>query len=193
MSMFENSVITNAGMAMLNQWAGGGTLTIDGAKAGSGTVAAASLPSQTALVNVVQEPPISKYSAGSDKMEFSVQFGPATSQYTMKQVGIYAHIDSGSSTLIAIYQDEDGVTIPAQSDIPDFVYTLHAVISIGAANTLTVTVDQSAAATMEDIAELEDSIEELDSAMGYASRFVIVQTGEPVVTNGKIWLRPLAN
>ena len=129
--MFENSVITTAGMAILNQWAGGGTLTIDGAQAGSGTVTAANLPSQTALVNVVQEPPISKYTAGSDKMEFSVQFGPANSQYTMKQVGIWGHIGSGNSTLIAIYQDETGVTIPAQNDIPDFVYMLHAVISIG--------------------------------------------------------------
>ena len=191
--MFENSVITTAGMAILNQWAGGGTLTIDGAQAGSGTVTAANLPSQTALVNVVQEPPISKYTAGSDKMEFSVQFGPANSQYTMKQVGIWGHIGSGNSTLIAIYQDETGVTIPAQNDIPDFVYTLHAVISIGAANTLTVTVDQSAAATMEDIGDLEDEIDTLDAAMGYATRFIIVQTGEPVVTNGKIWLRPLSN
>ena len=40
---------------------------------------------------------------------------------------------------------------------------------------------------------LEDEIDTLDAAMGYATRFVIVQTGEPVVTNGKIWLRPLSN
>ena len=79
--MFENSVITNAGIEMLNAWAAGGEMTIDGATAGSGTAAAASLPSQTALVNTVQQPKIASKKVHNDRLELVVELSAASAQY----------------------------------------------------------------------------------------------------------------
>ncbi len=137
--MFENCVITNAGIEMLNAWAAGGEMTIDGATAGSGTAAAASLPSQTALVNTVQQPKIASKKVHNDRLELVVE----------------------------------------------------AIICVGQTATMEVTVDQSAAATMEDVAEVQGAVDALEAEMGYANRFVIVQQATPAVVNGKMWLRPL--
>lgn len=189
--MFENCVITNAGIEMLNAWAAGGEMTIDGATAGSGTAAAASLPSQTALVNTVQQPKIASKKVHNDRLELVVELSAASAQYTMRQTGIWAHLGSGESKLIAIYQDEAGVVVPSESDMPDFIYALHAIICVGQTATMEVTVDQSAAATMEDVAEVQRAVDALEAEMGYANRFVIVQQATPAVVNGKMWLRPL--
>ena len=46
-----NGVITNAGNSLLNEWVNEKTLNFDSAAAGQGTVAAAAMMAQTALVN----------------------------------------------------------------------------------------------------------------------------------------------
>ena len=49
-----NGVITNAGNSLLNEWVNEKTLNFDSAAAGQGTVAAAAMMAQTALVNEKQ-------------------------------------------------------------------------------------------------------------------------------------------
>ena len=105
--------------------------------------------------------------------------------------GVEVSFTGEYNTLIIQNQDENGVVVPSESDMPDFIYALHAIICVGQTATMEVTVDQSAAATMEDVAEVQGAVDALEAEMGYASRFVIVQQATPAVVNGQMWFRPL--
>lgn len=127
--MWTNSVITNAGRAIMEQWAAGGTLTIDGANAGAGTVDISALRTQTALVNTKQALTLKSYSRSSEGVTYKAAFEAAASAYTCNQIGIFGHIGSDSSTLIALYQDSTGIQIPSKAEMPNFAYTFYAIVA----------------------------------------------------------------
>lgn len=145
--MWDQAVVTNAGKALLQQWAGGGTLTIDGAKAGAGAVSQLNLINQTAVTQEKQTLSIISARQVEGGTQFHVQITAPDAGYTAKQIGIYGHLDSGDSTLIALYQDESGITVPSKAEMPDFVYAFYATIQVGNTGTLSVTLDASALVT----------------------------------------------
>ncbi len=145
--MWDQAVVTNAGKALLQQWAGGGTLTIDGAKAGAGAVSQLNLINQTAVTQEKQTLSIISAKQVEGGTQFHVQITAPDAGYTAKQIGIYGHLDSGDSTLIALYQDESGITVPSKAEMPDFVYAFYATIQVGNTGTLSVTLDASALVT----------------------------------------------
>lgn len=145
--MWDQAVVTNAGKALLQQWAGGGTLTIDGAKAGAGAVSQLNLINQTAVTQEKQTLSIISAKQVEGGTQFHVQITAPDAGYTAKQIGIYGHLDSGDSTLIALYQDESGITVPSKTEMPDFVYAFYATIQVGNTGTLSVTLDTSALVT----------------------------------------------
>lgn len=145
--MWDQAVVTNAGKALLQQWAGGGTLTIDGAKAGAGAVSQLNLINQTAVTQEKQTLSIISAKQVEGGTQFHVQITAPDAGYTAKQIGIYGHLDSGDSTLIALYQDESGITVPSKTEMPDFVYAFHATIQGSNTGTLSVTLDTSALVT----------------------------------------------
>lgn len=145
--MWDQAVVTNAGKALLQQWAGGGTLTIDGAKAGAGAVSQLNLINQTAVTQEKQTLSIISARQVEGGTQFHVQITAPDAGYTAKQIGIYGRLDSGDSTLIALYQDESGITVPSKAEMPDFVYAFYATIQVGNTGTLSVTLDASALVT----------------------------------------------
>lgn len=145
--MWDQAVVTNAGKALLQQWAGGGTLTIDGAKAGAGAVSQLNLINQTAVTQEKQTLSIISAKQVEGGTQFHVQITAPDAGYTAKQIGIYGHLGSGDSTLIALYQDESGITVPSKAEMPDFVYAFHATIQGSNTGTLSVTLDTSALVT----------------------------------------------
>ena len=145
--MWDQAVVTNAGKALLQQWAGGGTLTIDGARAGAGAVSQLNLINQTAVTQEKQTLSIISAKQVEGGTQFHVQITAPDAGYTAKQIGIYGHLDSGDSTLIALYQDESGITVPSKAEMPDFVYAFYATIQVGNTGTLSVTLDTSALVT----------------------------------------------
>lgn len=145
--MWDQAVVTNAGKALLQQWAGGGTLTIDGAKAGAGAVSQLNLINQTAVTQEKQTLSIISAKQVEGGTQFHVQIAAPDAGYTAKQIGIYGHLGSGDSTLIALYQDESGITVPSKAEMPDFVYAFYATIQVGNTGTLSVTLDTSALVT----------------------------------------------
>lgn len=145
--MWDQAVVTNAGKALLQQWAGGGTLTIDGARAGAGAVSQLNLINQTAVTQEKQTLSIISAKQVEGGTQFHVQITAPDAGYTAKQIGIYGHLDSGDSTLIALYQDESGITVPSKAEMPDFVYAFHATIQGSNTGTLSVTLDTSALVT----------------------------------------------
>lgn len=145
--MWDQAVVTNAGKALLQQWAGGGTLTIDGAKAGAGAVPQLNLINQTAVTQEKQTLSIISARQVEGGTQFHVQITAPDAGYTAKQIGIYGRLGSGDSTLIALYQDESGITVPSKAEMPDFVYAFYATIQVGNTGTLSVTLDTSALVT----------------------------------------------
>lgn len=145
--MWDQAVVTNAGKALLQQWAGGGTLTIDGARAGAGAVSQLNLINQTAVTQEKQTLSIISAKQVEGGTQFHVQITAPDAGYTAKQIGIYGHLDGGDSTLIALYQDESGITVPSKAEMPDFVYAFYATIQVGNTGTLSVTLDTSALVT----------------------------------------------
>lgn len=153
-------VITNAGNALLAQWAGGSeTLYILGATAGSGYVSEVNMRTQTALQEEEDNASIIKnVQDGDNTRRMTVRIGPATgSAYTAHEVGIWAKLGAnGLRTLLALHQDSgSGIDVPASSGSPEFAFDLICPLTVSNTGTLSVTIDAGVYASIEDIEEIE--------------------------------------
>lgn len=148
-----NGVVTNLGLSLLEQWAAGSeTLYIDKATAGSGTVAQSNMRGSTYVqgevgdVSIVASIPVT----GGTQYRIQVSANPDAA-YIMHQIGIWAHLGaSGGTTLLALYQDEDGVSVPLEADDPGFGFTLYAVVSMSNQGSVSVNFDGGAYVTRDD-------------------------------------------
>lgn len=143
---WDNAVVTNAGVAMYQQVLEGATLVIDYAAGGSGTVVPASLMAQTTLKSEIQSLPIVGLTnvANGKKVNILIVSKGLATGYTMNQIGIWAHVGNNPPTLYAILQDNTGLGIPSESEIPDFALNFFAVIDASNEAEFTLTVDTSA-------------------------------------------------
>jgi hypothetical protein len=151
-------VITNAGAALLAQWAAGSeTLTIEGASVGSGSVVEANMRLAVALQSEKATAPIVSTKATAAGTKFKIQVGPAADEvgaYTAHEIGIWAKLGSGPKTLLALHQDiAGGVSVPTVSTSPNFAFALYATHAISNEGTLSVVIDAGAYATMSSLAE----------------------------------------
>ena len=146
-----NGVITNAGNSLLNEWVNEKTLNFDSAAAGQGTVAAAAMMAQTALVNEKQTASLLGGERVSSGIRLKLRIAAPNTAYTLNQFRVSASVDAGASAMIALFQLEQGVPIPSKTESPDFVYTFYALISCSNTGTWTVTVDTSACVTQSDM------------------------------------------
>ena len=137
-------VVTNGGKSIIASSFAGTTLNIDSAGGGTGTISEAALMSQTALVTQKQTLSIIQNESVSGGIRLKVQITAPATGYILNQLGIWASLDGGTSTLLALFQNSDGVSIPSSADMPDFIYTFFGVIEMSNEGTLTVTIDTSA-------------------------------------------------
>lgn len=153
--MWNDAVVTNVGKELLAQWLNGGTLSIDSAAAGEGTVVASLLMEQSALVSKKQNMSIVR----SEKIEGGVRFQlqltseGVSKRYTTNQIGIWGSLNGGKSKLIALYQDATGNSVPTFSEMPDFVFTFWATIQMSNTGDIVVNIDTSAIITRSDLNE----------------------------------------
>lgn len=152
---WDNAVVTNNGVAMLQQVLAGGVLTLDGAAGGAGTVPASSLMAQTALSDQKQSFVITGATNVSNGKKISIQITSVglLAGYTMKQVGIWAHVENNPSVLFAIIQDSTGIAIPSEAELPDFAMNFYAVINFSNESSFSLTVDASALVTLSELNE----------------------------------------
>ncbi len=143
---WDNAVVTNSGIDMLQRVLVGETLVIDGAAGGSGTVPAPMLMAQTALANQKQDFSVvgSSSVANGKKIAILIANAGLQSGYTLNQVGVWAHVGEGDSALFAILQDTVGIAIPSETDIRDFSMNFYAVIDFSNESDFSLTVDTSA-------------------------------------------------
>lgn len=155
-------VVTDAGMALLAQWSGGGhTLTLTKANVGSGTVDAEDLHAATNISSYQANASIVNAKDVGSGMKFKLQVGPSSgSAYTAHQIGIWGKLDSGAETLISIHQDSDtGVSVPAASTSADFAFVLYVTLAISNSEDLTVTLDSAAYVSQSDLNDAVDALE----------------------------------
>ena len=160
MATWNNSVITNAGLELLEQSLSGDGIVISRAALGGGTVDVSALVDQTALTDplvgttvvISSQKPLS----GSSGREIKLQIRNTglSAAATFKQVGIFAAC-GGVEVLFAISQDESGEEIPSAAEYPDFMEEFTAAVAIS--QTYGVTVEVSALAFVTK-AELEESL-----------------------------------
>ncbi len=146
---WNNTAVTTAGNALLQRVLAGEQLSLDYAAGGSGTVDTASLMTQTALYEQKQHFNIAGISKVSNGQKINIQIlnTGLLSAYTMQQIGVWAHIGSDAPVLFALLQDENGIDIPAESDVVDFSLNFYAVIDFSGQSEFLINVDPSALVT----------------------------------------------
>ncbi len=146
---WNNTAVTVAGNALLQRVLIGEILTLDFAAGGSMTVDVASLMAQTDLRDRKQQFDIvgtSKVASGQ-KINIQVLNKGLKTEYTMKQIGIWAHIGEENPVLFALLQDEKGIYIPSELDVIDFALNFYAVIDFSSQGEFSVNVDPTALVT----------------------------------------------
>lgn len=141
-------VETNAGAALMAQWAAGSqTLYILGATVGSGYVQDANMRTATALQSEKDDASIVEIKNITNGIKIRVRVGPhASAGYTAHEIGIWAKLGSnGTSTLIQLHQDSaTGIPVPKASDSPEFVFDIICPMVVSnSSGSLSVTIDTS--------------------------------------------------
>lgn len=147
--MWDSAVLTNSGLNLMAQWVDGAVLTIDEATAGEGTVNEAYLMGQTQLVAEKKQLSIVRQDRVANGVRIQMQCTNegVTEAFTINQIGVWAHLNDGASVLLSIYQDDTGVLVPTNAEMPEYVFTFYAVLQVSNTGTLQVTIDASAVVT----------------------------------------------
>lgn len=143
--------VTNVGLSLLEQWGTGSqTLHIDKATIGTGTVPSASLIASTTVAGEIGETPITGSSVVTGGIQYQVQVQTQTAAYTLHQIGVWGHLgDSGTATLIAVFQEEDGINIPAEADEPGYALTVYCTVAMSNTGSITINLSGGAYATLD--------------------------------------------
>lgn len=164
--MWSDALVTDAGLAIFTQWAGGEKLTLTKAKLGGSTVSRDSLSKLTNVSGYIADAKLIRTKKLDDGIEISVRLEPLNQAKTAKQIGIFGKLGNGAETLLAIYQDTDGVEIPSIDTMPEYVYNFYAVITTDSYGELTVNIDASTHATLDDIEIAKTEMQEETNRLG---------------------------
>lgn len=168
--MWEVATITDAGSNLLASWITGTTLCITRAAGGTGTVGEADLYSLTSLTEQKQAMSIIGMTQEDKGVTVKLQLEAAMDAYTLQQIGVFAKIDSGTEALLAVFQDEVGIAIPAVSTSQSFIYNFYATIAVNNTGTLTIEIDGGASVTMETVQGLLSDKQDKITATGILFR-----------------------
>ena len=149
--MWENTVITNAGIELLKNALSGGTITVTAIKSGAGKVDVSALKSQTAVSSSKQSGTVQGVTKTNETIKIGVLFSNAglSAGYSMTQLGIYAKGSTGSEVLFAISQSTTGKEVPAESAMPSWSLVHNFYIKLNNDVKMTATVDPEGYVTFE--------------------------------------------
>jgi hypothetical protein len=149
--MWENTVITNAGIELLKNALSGGTITVTAIKSGAGKVDVSALKSQMAVSSIKQSGTVQGVTKTNETIKIGVLFSNAglSAGYSMTQLGIYAKGSTGSEVLFAISQSTTGKEVPAESAMPSWSLVHNFYIKLNNDVTMTATVDPEGYVTFE--------------------------------------------
>lgn len=179
---WANAVMTNKGLALQAKLLAGTTLTITKAMTGSGTVATASLPSQTAVSSPQQtlSARTVSYSGGAAAVPFYLGNDSLATGYTAMQVGVYAQDPDEGEILYFIAQAATGggTYVPSNTEMPGFSAEWTFYFAIGQADEVEVTVDPAHSVSQEEAQQM------IDTSIGAATIAVSQISGVLPTANG---------
>lgn len=184
------ATITNAGMTMLNQVAGGALLNIT--RTGTGSSVSGTPQSATAVPGVVSDAVANTTcQAESTGVRFISKVFSSPTAYKMKSIGVFASVNSGTEALFLLLQNSDGVDIPTSASFPDFSFNLALFLQTDRASSFTATVDPDAMVTQAEFSAamtlIDAHFEQVDEAMSHVlpdvtaadnGKFLVVENGE---------------
>ena len=108
--MWENTVITNAGIELLKNALSGGTITVTAIKSGAGKVDVSALKSQTAVSSIKQSGTVQGVTKTNETIKIGVLFSNAglSAGYSMTQLGIYAKGSTGRKCCLRFHKVQQG-------------------------------------------------------------------------------------
>ena len=156
--MAWTGVITNAGEALLQAMVGGASLVLTSVQTGSGN--SADMYTATALNSPVTTGELSSQ-VEEGGVRVRVKVYPYTTNYTMKEIGIYGKVGSNSPVLFALMQDTTGVSIPDEETFPDFVYNMSTFVAMSNTDNFSVTVNPNANVSEEEFEQAVGTLVQL--------------------------------
>ena len=181
--MAWKAVVTNAGAALLASYAEGGhELLVDRATVAAGTMDEINMRVATALTDEKCNASIINKQTVTQGTKFKVQVGPATAAvgaYTAHQIGLWATLDSGLQTLLALAQDSaGGVGVPLQSVSPNFAFALYITIAVSNTGDITIIVDDGAIVTVSTLHEaIAEALEDVLTTGDVANDLTTTEAG----------------
>lgn len=148
---WNHSAVTNSGIEMLNEMMAGRKLQVTNAYGGTGIVdlEAETLEEQTGLVELRQQLAVLEVENTAEGKIVCIQvsnMGLETG-YRLQQVSVCASLDGAEERTLFILQDETGADIPSETETPDFLLEIYALIRMTNSVKLTVAVDGAGVAT----------------------------------------------
>lgn len=153
--MWDNTVITNAGVELIKNTMSGETIVITAVKSGTGKVSVDVLAKQTEVVDEKQNGTIQSIKNKGNAISVSVLFENSglAKGYTMNQIGIYAKTSDQTEILFAISQDNTGKEIPSESSMPYYSLVSNFNFSFSSDLSITSAVEPLGYVTLEDFEE----------------------------------------
>lgn len=172
MKLWENTALTEKGIALQNKLFGGQTLKIKRVKAGAGAVPPVNLRQQTEISDEQQEITLQPVQTEGDKAVIPVllENTDLKESYKLRQIGFYAEDPEEGEILYCIAQTAEGKNIPSASESPGFSITWNFCFQNSDTAPFEVVLDSAGLVTVEQhenhtkaIEKLEKSVEELKS------------------------------
>ena len=150
---WNTSVVTNAGVGLLNESLAGHTLTIERAVGGAGTLEEEALKAAAD----VADPKQTFHLLGIEDVENGKRVGvQITNQgvaesYILHQIGVKARLEfqePEEAALLFVLQDGRGVEIPSEAENPDFLFEIYGILTISNNANIEVRVDTGVVASV---------------------------------------------
>lgn len=166
-TIWSNAVLTNQGTVLLAKLTQQNTLTITRASTGSGYVDPTTLQTQTNVTSPKQSltfQTVTYPETGKCAIPMLLTNDGLSTGYTATQVGVFATDPDDGEILLFIAQatQGDGTVIPSATDMAGFSAEWTFYLQYGQADSVTVTVDPSAAITE---AELQQAVNQINAQL----------------------------
>lgn len=175
MAEFNKLTITNKGQALMAKMiAGVNKVEFTKISTSTNIYTESQILALTSLANVKQSANISKITRTNDvavKVEAAIENSKLTAGYKINSVGLYAKDPDNEEILYAVASVETsdkGAYMPPYNGITVSGAYFKLTITVSNADSVNLTVDASAVATVGDIQELQNQIADLQAFIGYS-------------------------
>lgn len=186
MKLWENTVLTEKGIALQNKMFDGQTLKITGAKAGAGEVPPVNLRQQTQITDERQEITLQpvRTEDGKAVIPALLENTEVKESYELHQIGFYAEDPDEGEILYCIAQTTEGKKIPSAAESPGFSITWNFCFQNSDTAPFEVVLDSAGLVGVEQYKKLSDAVNEVKNRMDELSAELNKKADSAVVSQG---------